>query len=253
MPSNSKKDLSKISISSKRESENHGLRPWVSIIIPSYNEAKTLPKIIEKLLLVKLNLLKELIIVNDGSTDETPEVIKKYSKNRNIKIIVNSRNLGKGASIKKALKQAKGSIILIQDADLEYNPQEIPALLKPFEQNDAMVVYGSRILKKNPESHWTFSLGGKLLTLITNILYGTGITDEATGYKLFKKEVIKNLSLKSKGFEFCPEITAKIAKQKIKIWEVPISYNPRNISEKKIKWWDGFKAIYYLFKYRLTD
>lgn len=229
--------------------ENHK----ISIIIPSFNEAKTLPKILKKVLDLKLPFKKELIIVDDGSTDETPKVLKKSSKNKTIKIIINSENLGKGASIKKALKQAKGDIILIQDADLEYNPQDIPNLLEPFIRSNAKVVYGSRILRKNPGSHWTFSLGGRLLTIITNILYGTGITDEATGYKLFKREVINSLTLKSKGFEFCPEITAKVAKKGIKIFEVPISYNPRIISEKKIKWWDGFKAIYYLFKYRLTD
>lgn len=229
--------------------ENHK----VSIIIPSFNEAKTLPKIVKKVLDLKLPIKKELIIIDDGSTDETREVIKKYSRHKNIKIILNPRNLGKGASIKKALKQAGGDIILIQDADLEYNPLEIPSLLKPFEKDDVKAVYGSRILKKNPGSHWTFSLGGRLLTLITNILYGTGITDEATGYKLFRKEVINSLTLKSKGFEFCPEITAKVAKQGIKIFEVPISYNPRSVTEKKIKWQDGVLAIYYLVKYRFFN
>ena len=225
----------------------------ISIIVPSFNEAKTLPKIIEKLLIVRVSHPKEIIIVDDGSTDDTQKVIKKYAKNKNIKIIVNSRNLGKGASIKNALKLSTGDIILIQDADLEYNPLEIPNLLKPFKQSNVKVVYGSRILKKNPGSHWTFSIGGKLLTLITNLLYGTNITDEATGYKLFKKEIIRKLDLKSKGFEFCPEITAKIAKKGIQIFEVPISYNPRPVVEKKIKWTDGLLAIYFLVKYRFSD
>lgn len=253
MLSSSKKDQSKISISSKRESESHGLRPWVSIIIPSFNEAKTLPKIIEKLLLVRLDFSKELIIIDDGSTDKTQEVIKKFSKNKNIKIIVNSRNLGKGASIRKALKLTKGDIILIQDADLEYNPKDIPGLLRPFDDKSIKVIYGSRILGNNPTSHWTFSLGGKLLTLITNLLFNIKITDEATGYKVFRRDVLDKINLKSKGFEFCPEVTAKVAKLNIKVHEVPISYNPRSVSEKKIKWWDGVEAIYYLFKYRLTD
>lgn len=225
----------------------------VSVIIPSFNEAKTLPEILKKLLKTNLGYIKEIIIVDDGSTDETKKVLIEFSKNKIIKILIHKKNLGKGASIINGLKIASGDLILIQDADLEYDPQDIPKLLKPFGDNKVKVVYGSRILGNNPTSHWTFSLGGKLLTIITNILYGIKITDEATGYKVFRKEVIDKIKLKSKGFEFCPEITAKVSKLNIKIYEVPISYNPRSVSEKKIKWWDGVEAIYYLFKYRFSD
>lgn len=225
----------------------------LSIIIPSFNEEATLPKVVAKILKVRLPQEKELIIINDGSTDNTGNVFKNLSKNKNIKLLTNRKNLGKGASIKKGLLKATGNIILIQDADLEYNPFEIPKLIIPFQNPEVEVVYGSRILTKNPTSHWTFDLGGKLLTVLTNVLYGTGITDEATGYKVFRKETIGKVNLKSKGFEFCPEVTAKISKLKIKIHEVPISYNPRSVSEKKIKWWDGVEAIYYLIKYRFWD
>lgn len=225
----------------------------VSVIIPSFNEAKTLPALVKKLLKAKYDFQQELIIVDDGSTDETAKIFQRLSKNPNIKLIVNSKNHGKGTSVIKGLKIATGDIILIQDADLEYDPKDIPKLIDQFKNKEVKVVYGSRILGKNPTSHWTFSLGGKLLTLITNILFRTNITDEATGYKVFRKDVIGKIKLKSKGFEFCPEITAKIAKKGIKIFEIPISYKPRPLSEKKIKWTDGILAIYYLFKYRFSD
>lgn len=225
----------------------------VSIIIPSYNEARTLPKIIKKVLEQKLSYEKELIVVDDGSSDQTRQIAKQFKNIKNIKWIANSRNLGKGASIIKAIKQATGSIILIQDADLEYHPGDYPRLLAPFKNRYARVVYGSRVLGDNPISHWTFNFGGRIITFLTNLLYGVHITDEPTGYKVFRSDVLKKLKLKSKRFEFCPEVTAKIAKSGINIVEVPISYNPRPVSEKKIKWHDGLAAIFYLFKYRFFD
>lgn len=224
----------------------------LSIIIPSFNEGKTLEKIVNKVLAALSSYNIEVIIIDDGSTDNTPQIFKKLAK-LNFKLIVNLQNLGKGASINKALKIATGDIIIIQDADLEYDPQDIPKIINLFKNSEVDVVYGSRILGKNPVSHWTFNLGGRLVTLLTNTLFQTDITDEPTGYKAFRKKILRRFKLKSKGFEFCPEITAKIAKQKIKIWEVPISYNPRPVSEKKIKWHDGLAAIYYLLKYRFTD
>ena len=223
----------------------------VSIIIPSFNEGLTIGSVIKKVLAVRLpNYSKEIIVVDDGSTDNTIKILKKLPKDKKIKLMINKKNLGKGASILKALKIATGHIILIQDADLEYDPADIPKLLKPFGDKDVKVVYGSRVLTHNPSSHWTFNLGGRFVTIITNLLYDTKITDEPTGYKVFKKEVLKHIKLKSKGFEFCPEFTAKIAKAGIKIIEVPIDYRPRPVSQKKIKWYDGLAAIYYLFKYK---
>ncbi len=226
----------------------------ISIIVPSYNEEKTLQIIINKLLKLRIKAKKEIIIVDDGSTDNTKKILQSFSSNKFVKIIRNKKNLGKGASIKKALKISSGDIIVIQDADLEYNPDDINNLLQPFKNKSIKVVYGSRVLlKKNPISHWTFNMGGKFITYITNVLYKTNISDEPTGYKAFKKEIFRNIKINSRRFEFCPEITAKISKANIKIVEVPISYNPRQISEKKIKWHDGILAIYYLLKYRLLD
>ncbi|OGD88517.1 hypothetical protein A3F45_03360 [Candidatus Curtissbacteria bacterium RIFCSPHIGHO2_12_FULL_41_17] len=226
----------------------------VSVIIPSFNEGLTLFEVVKKVLSVRLSdYSKEIIIVDDGSTDRTSKLFKKFNSNKKIKLIINRKNLGKGASILKALKIAKGNIIIVQDADLEYDPADIPKLLKPFQDKKVKVVYGSRVLGHNPVSHWTFNLGGRLITSITNLVYGTKITDEPTGYKVFRGNVLKNLNLKSKGFEFCPEVTAKIAKAGIKITEVPISYQPRPVSQKKIKWHDGLFAIYCLIKYRFFD
>lgn len=225
----------------------------LSIIIPSFNEGKTLEKIVEKVLSSTVSYKRELIIVDDGSRDNTPSILRKLSKKPGVKTIVNPKNLGKGASVSRGLKDARGDIILIQDADLEYDPQDIKKILNLFKAKGVKVVYGSRILGNNPISHWTFNLGGRLVTFITNILFSTNITDEPTGYKAFRGDVLKNIKLKSKGFEFCPEVTAKIAKKGIKIYEVPISYHPRPVEEKKIKWQDGIAAIFYLFKYRFFD
>lgn len=233
----------------------------VSIIIPSFNEGRTLKQIVKKVLAVKIPHSKEVIVVNDGSTDETRKILSEFKisffdrKRDHFKfqILEHKQNKGKGTAIRTGLKHATGDIILTQDADLEYDPQDIPKLLLPLKDKKVNVVYGSRVLGKNPISHWTFNLGGRLVTFVTNLLYGTNITDEPTGYKVFRSKILKNLKLKSKGFEFCPEVTAKIAKKGMKIFEVPIKYNPRPISEKKIKWQDGFKAIYYLLKYRFTS
>lgn len=225
----------------------------LSIIIPSYNEAPTIMKVVGKILLLNIPHHIELIIINDGSSDDTAKILKNLSPQKNIKIITNNKNLGKGASIRKGLAVASGSIILIQDADLEYDPRDISKLLEQFKKENVNVVYGSRVINKNPTSHWTFNFGGRLLTFITNLLYHANITDEATGYKAFRKDVIKNLKLKSRRFEFCPEVTAKVIKNGFKITEVPISYSPRPISEKKIKWHDGLWAIFYLIKYRFFD
>lgn len=228
----------------------------LTIIIPSYNEAKTLPQVIKKVLAVKIPHQKEIIVVDDGSTDDTQAVIEKILKRPTgspIKFLVNRRNLGKGAAIVRALAGTSGDLVLIQDADLEYDPRDIPKLLVPFKDTQVQAVYGSRVLKNNPISHWTFNLGGRLITAVTNLLYGTNITDEPTGYKLLRSNFIKGIKLKSRGFEFCPEITAKIAKAGVKITEVPVSYHPRPISQKKIKWQDGLAALYFLLKYRFFD
>jgi len=224
----------------------------LSIIIPCFNERKYLPQILEKVELVQIpGISKQIIIVDDGSTDGTSDVVKKEFPQYTL--IVSERNYGKAHAIRLGLPKATGDIVLIQDADLEYDPVDYQSLIKPFIEDNAKVVYGSRILKRdNGKSSELYYLGGRFLSLITNIIYGAKVTDEATGYKLFKKGLLEELDLQSTGFEFCPEVTAKILKRKIKIFEVPIRYYPRSKKEGKkinaIK--DGLIAVWTLFKYR---
>jgi glycosyltransferase involved in cell wall biosynthesis len=226
----------------------------LSIIIPVYNEEKSILEVINKVKKVNISITKEIIIVDDFSTDNTKNILNKLN---NLKIFFHQKNRGKGSAIRTALKHATGDIILIQDADLEYDPQEYQKLLTPILENRTKVVYGSRsnAIKKNLKKMYKLHyLGNLFLTIMTNILYGTKITDMETGYKVFRKEVIQNINLKSKRFDFEPEITAKILKKGYKIVEVPIDFMGRKFNEgKKITWKDGVKALYYLIKYRFTN
>lgn len=226
----------------------------LSIIIPVFNEKNTINQVISRVLKVPLkNIKKEIILVDDFSTDGTREIIRKI-KNPLIKSFYHKKNLGKGAAIRTALKNASGDIIIIQDADLEYNPEEYPQLLKPILLRKSKVVYGARFTKKHTPKYRIYYLGNILLTFITNLLYNSKINDMETCYKVFKAEVMRGIELKSKGFEFEPEITAKILNKGYKIYEVPITYKSRTITEgKKISWKDGIKAIYYLIKYRFSN
>jgi len=225
----------------------------LTVIIPVFNEKATIEQIIKKV--KKVPVEKEIIVVDDGSTDGTVEILKEISeKDKNINIILKEKNEGKGSAIREGLKCVNGDVVVIQDADLEYEPTDWIGMLKVIDEKKADVVYGSRVLGKNKKSSFVFYLGGRMLSIITNFLYGAGITDEPTCYKMFRAEIIKSLNLKCRGFEFCPEVTAKIRKKGIKIYEVPIHYNPRSIKEgKKIKWKDGIIAIWTLIKYRFTD
>lgn len=226
----------------------------LSVIIPAYNEEKTIVELIEKVYKVKLD--KEIIIVDDGSTDNTSNRIKEAMKNKkDIYFIKNEINKGKGYSIRKGLEQVKGNIVIVQDADLELDPNDYYDLIKPFEEKNTQVVYGSRLLNKdNPKQMTSFYFGARIITFFANLLYGIKITDEPVGYKLFKTEIIKNLDLKCRGFEFCPEVTAKVARKGIKIYEVPIYYYPRSIKEgKKVRFKDGLIAIWILLKYRFIN
>ena len=229
----------------------------LSIVIPAYDEEKTILEVIKKVKKVRLNnITKEIIIVDDFSEDNTRRILSKINDS-NIKLFLHKKNMGKGAAIRTGLKYATGDIILIQDADLEYDPTEYEKLLKPIIENKTKVVYGSRLaaikrgLKKMYKLHY---LGNLFLTTITNILYGAKISDMETGYKVFKREVIEDIKLKAKRFDFEPEITAKILKKGYRIKEVPISFMGRKFNEgKKITWVDGIKALYYLIKYRFID
>lgn len=232
----------------------------LSIIVPVYNEEKTVSEILRQVKKVKLpkDLKREIIVVDDGSQDKTPTILNKIS---GIKVIKHKTNKGKGAAVRAGIKKVKGQIILIQDADLEYNPNDYPCLLEPILSGKTKVVYGTRLKnyplrlfgrRKTPL--FTHYLGNKLLTFITNLLYGDGLTDMETCYKVFKKEVLKSIKLKANRFDFEPEITAKALKAGYKIHEIPIKVKPRGYDEgKKITWRDGFVAVWTLLRYRFVD
>ena len=225
----------------------------LSVIIPVYNEKSTILKILDKIENVKIE--KEIIIVDDFSTDGTKEILKNLSS-KNIKIYYHNENIGKGGAINSAKQFVNGDIVIIQDADLEYNPQDYFNLIKPICEKKFQVVYGSRVLGKNRYLMQNFSsvyriFFNHLLTILSNLLNKQKLTDAHTCYKTFSTDLFKSIALEEKDFSFCPEITTKIANKKIKIFEVPIDYNGRSYQEgKKIKLIDGLKAIKTLFKYR---
>jgi len=226
----------------------------LSIIIPVYNEEKTILKILDKIDRVRLPVKKEIIIIDDFSTDKTKKILKDI-KEKNKKIFYHKKNLGKGCAVKTGLNHAKGNIVIIQDADLEYDPGDYEKIITPIINKKARVVYGSRVLKNGYKySHYLYMLGGRLVTIITNLLFFSDLTDEPTCYKAFNIDVLKKIKINGKRFEWEPEVTAKILKKGIKIHEVPINYSPRSKNEgKKIKLSDGFHAIWTLFKYRIVD
>lgn len=228
----------------------------LSVIIPVYNEEKTVKQIIEKVRAVKLkNIVKEIIIVNDASTDGTRQILQCLDKS--VKVFHHNSNKGKGAAVQTGIKNSTGTIVIIQDADLEYSPEEYHRLLEQILSDKTKVVYGSRIksIEKNlKELYLLHYLGNRFLSFVTSVLYGQKVTDMETCYKVFRKEVIDGITLKSKRFDIEPEITAKILKKGYKIKEVQISFMGRKFSEgKKITWKDGIKALYTLLKYRFCD
>jgi glycosyltransferase involved in cell wall biosynthesis len=222
----------------------------LSIIIPVYNEQDTIAEIIKLVKLAK-GFKKEIIVVDDGSTDQTPDKLKKIS---GIRVARHSTNQGKGSAIRTGIKHATGDYMLVQDADLEYDPRDIPKLLEPVKLGKAEVVYGSRFTGQRRNMFFWHWMGNKLLTLLTNVLFNTTLSDMETCYKLIPVRLVKSLNLKAKRFEFEPEVTAKILKKGIRIWEVPVSYAGREYHEgKKITWKDGIPALFTLIKYRLID
>jgi len=226
----------------------------LSIIVPVYNERNTVQELLRRVRAVDLGeIAKEIIIVDDGSTDGTGEILK-LEEDSSTKVLRREKNRGKGAAVRAALPHATGDYVIIQDADLEYDPEDYRAMLAPVMKRKADVVYGSRFTGEHRDMLYWHWVGNKFLSFMTNVLYNTTLSDMETCYKLFSRESLEGIEIHSDRFEFEPEITAKILKKKVRIYEVPVSYAGREYEEgKKIVWMDGFKALWALLKYRFFD
>lgn len=225
----------------------------VTVVIPTYNEVNTIREILHRV--EQQGIAEEILVVDDGSSDGTREILESLNGSGPIRTIFHERNLGKGAAVRTGIQAARGDVIVIQDADLEYHPREIKSLLQPLEENLADVVFGSRFLgaPRRPVMFWHM-VANKILTLLTNILYNNILTDMETGYKVFRRSVVEEMKLRANRFDFEPEFTAKVLKRKVRVFEVPITFNPRDYSEgKKIGLKDAFQAVWALIKYRFVD
>jgi len=225
----------------------------VSIIIPVYNEQEFIDELLKRVFASQIpRWKKEIIVVDDGSTDKTKQILRPWIKK--ITLITKKKNEGKGSAVSLGFLHAHGDVILIQDADLEYNPRDYAALLTPFDSEEINIVYGSRFLGPHMSTKFVYAQGNKFITFITSLLYNTNVTDSETGYKVFRRSVIQDFVFSSQGFNFDQEFTAKVLKRGNRILEVPISYFGRTFKEgKKLTWKDGVVALYTLLKYRLTD
>jgi glycosyltransferase involved in cell wall biosynthesis len=225
----------------------------ISVIIPAYNEIHTIQEILKRVQAV--GVADEILVVDDGSTDGTRGVLKEYNGQGPVRVIFHEKNQGKGAAVRTGIQHASGDLIIIQDADLEYDPRDYELLLQPLREGIADVVYGSRFLggPRRPAMFWHM-VANKMLTLMTNILYNNILTDMETGYKVFRREIVEDMKLRAKKFDFEPEFTAKVLKRDVRIFEVPITFNPRDYDEgKKIGLKDAFQAVWTLIKYRFVD
>jgi len=225
----------------------------VSVIIPVYNEKSTIEEILRR---VKAEeIATEILVIDDGSIDGTREILENLERDSLLRVILHDRNRGKGAAVRTGFQNAAGEVFLIQDADLEYDPRDYPSMIQPIAEGIADVVYGSRFLggPRRTVMFWHM-VANKLLTFMTNLLYNTILSDMETGYKVFKREIVDGMQIHANSFDFEPEFTAKILKKKVRVYEVPISFNPRDYDEgKKIGMRDAFQAVWTLIKYRFVD
>ena len=225
----------------------------VSVIIPVYNEKSTIEEILRR---VKAEeIATEILVIDDGSIDGTREILENLDQDSQLRVIFHDRNRGKGAAVRTGFQNAAGEVFLIQDADLEYDPRDYPSMIRPLEEGIADAVYGSRFLggPRRTVMFWHM-VANKLLTFMTNLLYNTILSDMETGYKVFKREIVDGMQIHANSFDFEPEFTAKILKKKVRVYEVPISFNPRDYDEgKKIGMRDAFQAVWTLIKYRFVD
>ena len=245
-------NLRSVATQMQPESSANSAAAWkgyVSVIVPIYNEVAHVEELLQA---IKVSPVpKEIVVVDDGSTDGTREKLLALSPTNGVTVLFHEKNCGKGAAIRTALQYARGEYVLIQDSDLEYDPQDYPALLRPLKEGQANVVYGVR--PDRPERGLRFYLGAKFLTHLTNLLYGASIHDEATCYKVFRRSLLENISLECHRFEFCPDVTAKFCRLGERIWDVPVSYTLRTKDQgKKLRHSDGWMAIWTLCRFRFV-
>ena len=226
--------------------------PLLSVVVPCYNERTPIEEIIRRVLAVPIRT--ELIVVDDGSKDGTRDILTELARELNFKLIFQPENAGQGAALRRGFQEVTGDLVVIQDADLEYSPEEFPELIELICEGRADVVYGSRFLGRHRVFMFTHYIGNRIVTLLTNVLYNTMLTDMETCYKVMRTEVLRSFTLESDGFGIEPEMTAKIFKRGYRVYEVPITYDGRGYDEgKKITWRDGIVALWVLLKYRFTE